>query len=425
MVYKRLLPFWLVVSLIVVVLPGTALARQSNAFSVPPGRLVVGDDKGLFTILADGSDKTYLVEEDETGCWLRDGAWSPDGTKIMYTAICGGSSPYDWRPDPGRTDLRERTAKVMVYDLADGSSSELVPSDGVHQDYAGDWNPDGKEVVIYSDRDPSAIFNFYTFDLASGSLTQLTTFDSNASRVSYDPSGRYLLYNRHIIETNQFEVRALDLSNKAEITVAVGLTPNWSPDGKWITYATEVETSDVFVMPADCIYQGGDCNAERDARNVTYTPDIAEREPVFSPDQTQIVYARNTNPNPGAITWDIYRQDLLTGLLQNLTNTPETEERQRSWERIEVSSRADVASVLPVVARVFTSEGVANLRADPTTTADIVGQVSTGQMLFVQGATANRSWYRITLPADGSQAWIFGNLITAVQGDLADVPEAQ
>jgi hypothetical protein len=51
--------------------------------------------------------------------------------------------------------------------------------------------------------------------------------------------------------------------------------------------------------------------------------------------------------------------------------------------------------------------------------------VSTGQMLFVQGATANRSWYRITLPADGSQAWIFGNLITAVQGDLADVPEAQ
>jgi hypothetical protein len=425
MVHKRFLSVLLLFSLIVFALPGASLAQQADSFPVPPGRLVAGDDKGLYTMQADGSDKTYLAEETETGCWLRDGVWSPDGTKIMYTAICGGSSPYDWRPDPGRTDLRERTAKVMVYDLATGSSSELVPSDGVHQDYAGDWNPNGDEIVIYSDRDPSAIFNFYTFDLASDSLTQLTTFDSNASRVSYDPTGRYLLYNRHIIETNQFEVRALDLSNMTEIHVAAGLTPNWSPDGKWIAYATEGETSDVFVMPADCIYQGGDCNADRDARDITYTPDISDREPLFSPDQTQMVYVRNTNPTPGVITWDIYRQDLLTGLLENLSNTPDIEERQRSWEPVKVDSRADVASVLPVVARVFTSEGVANLRAEPTTNANIVGQTSSGQMLFVVGATSNRSWYHITLPADGAQAWIFGNLITAVQGDLASVPVVQ
>ncbi len=65
-------------------------AAQEEMPPAPPGLLLVGDENGLFTMRADGSDKTYLVEESDGSCWLRDGAWHPSGTKVIYTMICGG-----------------------------------------------------------------------------------------------------------------------------------------------------------------------------------------------------------------------------------------------------------------------------------------------------------------------------------------------
>ncbi len=406
--------------------PGAARAQDGGDFAVPDGRIVVGDDAGLYVINAGGSDKTYLVEENDPECWLRDGAWSPDATRIMFSYICGGESPGDWRPDPERTDLRERTANVYVYDFATQEASELVPGDGIHQDYAGDWHPDGSSIVIYSDRDASETFNFYRYDLESGELTQLTTFDTNASRVSFDPGGRFLLYNRRVVDTNsiRFEVRAYDLVEEREISVAEGFTPNWSPDGTWIAYATEGTEADVFVMPAACILNGGGCNPAADARNVTQSPNVSEREPVFSPDQTQLVYVRDVDDSPGTLTWDIFRHDLRTGLLENLTDTESVDERHRGWEPVDVEPVA-VADVLPVVVRVRTAEGAANLRSEPTTNSDIVGVLPAETVLIVQGATADRQWYRVTIPGDGAQAWIYNTLIVTVAGDLDSVPQAR
>jgi Tol biopolymer transport system component len=416
--------FRLFPALLALIVPGVALA-QTGDFPVPPGQIVVGDENGLYVIQADGTEKTYLAEESEPDCWLRDGMWSPDGLQIMYTSICGGGSPTDWRPDADRQDLRQRSATVMVYDVALRESRELVPSDGIHQDYAGDWHPNGSQIVIYSDRDSSETFNLYLFDLDSSELTQLTSFESNASRVSFDPAGRYLLYNRQIADENglRFEVRVFDTTDEAEIRVTTGLTPNWSPEGQWITYATEGESADVFLMPAACVYSGGGCDAAEDARNITLTPDIAEREPIFSPDQRQLAYLRNTSVESGLIVWDLYRQDIRTGLLQNLTETDAISERHRSWEPVPSTPLAAVESVLPVVARVTTSEGSANLREEPATSSNIVGQALAGQLVFVQGASPDGDWYRITLPEDGAQAWLFANLATVVEGDLATLPE--
>jgi Tol biopolymer transport system component len=423
MSHKYWIPALLILSLAAILLPGAARA-QDGGLPLPPGRIVVGDENGLFTIQADGSDKTYLVEEDEPDCWIRDGSWSPDDTQLLYTRICGGESATDWRPDPNRDDLSERTANVYVYDLESGESQELIPPDEAYQDYAGDWHPDGSQVVIYSDRSENKMFNLYLVDLESSELTQLTDFDSNASRVSFDPSGRYLLYNRRIVDSSsiQFEVRAFDLEDESEISVAVGVTPNWSPDGNWVTFATEGDTADVFVMPADCIFSGGGCSAVDVVRNITYTPDVAEREPVFSPDQTQITYLRNTSPSPGEVVWDLFRQDIRTGLLQNLTDTANISERHRSWERISSASRSEVADMLPVIARVTTSQGAANLREEPNTTAEIVGQALAGQSVFVQGRNSDTSWYLITLPEEGIQAWLFGDLATIIEGDPAMLP---
>jgi Tol biopolymer transport system component len=424
MLRQTSLSLLILVALLGAALSGPALSQQSE-FPVPPGRIVAGDDAGLFTMLTDGTTKTYLAQEEEVDCWLRDGVWSPDGSQIMYTAICGGEGPGDWLPDPDRTDLRQRTAQVMVVDPLSGATRTLVPGDGVSQDYAGDWHPDGDQVVIYSNRDATGVFNLYLYDLTEGALTQLTTFDSNVSRVSFNPAGSHLLYNRRIVDTDDIrhEVRALDLATRSEVSVAQGFTPAWSRDGRWIAFATEGEVSDVFVMPADCIIAGGGCDATAQARNITNSPGVAEREPVFSPDQTQLVYVRDTDGELNTLTWDIFRHDLRTGLHTNLTNTPGSEERHRGWEAVPAVEPVDVATVLPVVARVRTAEGAANLRAEPTTNGAIVGVLPRGTLLIVQGALEDRTWYRVTLPEDSAQAWIYHTLLDQVAGDLAGVPD--
>ena len=404
-------------------LPAVSLAQTGESFPVPPGRIVIGDDTGLFMIQADGSEKTVLVENTDANCWLRDGIWSPDSAQLLYTRVCGGVSPADWHatdanglPDPNRT------ARVFVYDLAANSSSELVANDGSYQDYAGDWHPDGTDVVIYSNRNQDR-YNLYSVDIRTGETTQLTDFDSDVGRVSWDPSGRYLLYNRYIADTSaiRWEVRALDTTNQNEIPVAVGLTPNWSPDGLWIAYATEGESADVFVMPADCIYQNAVCEAATRAQNVTFTPLLSEREPVWSPDQTQLIYLRDTNPEPAGITWDAFRQEIRTGLLQNLTNTDTIQERNSRWEPVRNASRSDVTSLLPIVVSVRSD--TANLRSSPNTNSDVVSVANRGQLAFVQGATAARDWYLITLPEDGTTAWLFEDLTEVVAGDPANAVE--
>lgn len=415
MVCKRLI---LILILVFLAVPGTLLAQDDPTpnFPFPPGRLIVGDDTGLYAMLADRSEKTYLVEESEAGCWLRDGVLSPDGALLLYTRICGGQSPTDWHSTG-------RTAAVYILDLDSGTSSELVPNDGSYQDYAGDWHPDGERVVIYSNR-VNDRYDFYEVSIADGETTQISDFESDAGRVSWDPSGRYLLYNRYMIDTDtiRWEVRALDSTTGDEIPVAVGVTPHWSPDGEWIAYVTDEGETDVFVKPAECIYAGTDCSAE-EATNITYTPDVAEREPLWSPDQTQITYLRDTAPEPAIVSWDIYRQDLRTGMLAQLTATSDMSERQSQWERVETEEMANLEDTLPIVMRI--TSATANLRAQPTTNSEIVGVLNRDQLIFVQGANPARDWYFITLPEDGSQAWVFGDLVTPVAGDAATAPEIE
>ncbi len=157
--------------------------------------------------------------------------------------------------------------------------------------------------------------------------------------------------------------------------------------------------------------------------NVTQSSAISERDPVFSPDQAQLIYVRDADDTPGTLTWDIFRHDIRTGLLDNLTDTTSAEERHRGWEPVEAAQTA-VADVLPVVVRVQTSEGAANLRAQPTTSGDLVAVVQTGTVLIVHGVTADAQWYRVTIPADGVEAWIYNTLIAPVAGDLDSLPEA-
>ena len=400
--------------------PASLHAQGGGLLAMPPGLLLAGDEAGLFTIKADGTAKTYILEDGAPNCWLRDGKWSPQGDQFIYTRICGGESPSDWHAD-------NRTADVYLYTPSVNSEVELEPTNGQFQNYAGDWHPTGSQVLIYSNRDLDR-YNLYSVTVSSGDSSQVTNYESDLARASWDPTGRYLLYNRYIVDftTVQWEIRVMDTTNGQESFVAVGMTPNWSPDGKWISYVTSgdnFESADVFIMPSDCILNAERCNPERDAINLTYTPTVIEREPLWSLDQTQLFYLRDTNSDPSVETWDIFRQDIQTGTLENVTNTADTSERHSEWERIDTPV-TPIETVLPVIARVNTAQGAANMRSGPSTTDDIAAVLNNSQIVFVQGQheASDGVWYRIALPGDGTIGWLFHTLAAPVTGELLSVP---
>jgi hypothetical protein len=87
--------------------------------------LILGSDGNIFTIRADGSNKTYLTQEGpEVINHLA--SWSYDGTKIVYTrgesTPFGRIQPYIWTMNADGTDKKQLTFHPLS-----GSSPTFSP----------------------------------------------------------------------------------------------------------------------------------------------------------------------------------------------------------------------------------------------------------------------------------------------------------
>jgi uncharacterized protein YgiM (DUF1202 family) len=69
-----------------------------------------------------------------------------------------------------------------------------------------------------------------------------------------------------------------------------------------------------------------------------------------------------------------------------------------------------------------TANSNANLRANPDTNSEVVGNVSGGEALELIGTNQAGDWFQVLRP-DGSKVWIYGPLITVSDpADLSDLP---
>jgi hypothetical protein len=74
----------------------------------------------------------------------------------------------------------------------------------------------------------------------------------------------------------------------------------------------------------------------------------------------------------------------------------------------------------PVAAKV-TADKV-NLRAGPSTQADIVGKANKGDPLTLVGRSADDQWYQATVSGGSGTIWIFADTIQIVGGDPKSLP---
>ncbi len=117
--------------------------------------------------------------------------WSPDGRHIAFSA---------WRTG-GHRD-------VLIVDVATGRVREVARDRA--QDSEPAWSPDGAYVYFMSDR--TGIYNIYAFEVATGSIWQVTDVLGCALSPSVSPDGKHLVYQG--FDKEGFELYEIELDRE-------------------------------------------------------------------------------------------------------------------------------------------------------------------------------------------------------------------
>ncbi|HEY6047074.1 MAG TPA: hypothetical protein VIU65_10760, partial [Pyrinomonadaceae bacterium] len=166
-------------------------------------------------------EEKRLTEGDYT---ISDPQWSPDGTRITYTA----------RPTPKADD--GGLSDVWVVTIADGNKSKLENTPASSDNAR--WSPDGQWIAFTGNRDPDVGVSttyLYLVPAAGGAPKELTAkSDLNIGTPVWSRDGKMIYFSTNVLEAN--EVFSVDVSSGAvkQITQRGGATgiTEISRDGK-------------------------------------------------------------------------------------------------------------------------------------------------------------------------------------------------
>jgi len=320
------------------------------------------DDKSetrIYMVPTAGGEAIALTAENVSSESPR---WSPDGkflaflsernegkTQIYLLNRLGGEAQrltdtvqnvesFEWAPDSKRLVLVLRDPSPEELEAAankgkaEGDDKEA--GSGKKSKAQPPWVIDRllfkADTVGYLERRHT---HLYVFDVASKSLSQVSSGDYDDSDPAWSPDGKMLAFTSNRSKPDpdatynrDIWVVAADSKDKGEhplqVTTHAGEKdhPSWSPDGKWITYVTSLDpklfyyaTKHVGVSPAE----GGEAKIltrsfDRFATLPRFAPDgksiyfIADDDGTQNLCQASLVDGKITRPIGGRLTVDGY-----------------------------------------------------------------------------------------------------------------------
>lgn len=204
-------------------------------------------------------------------------AWSPDASKVAYTAYVQKKS------------TKLRNADMFLFDIAKSKRTNLSYRTGINSGAA--FSPDGNSVFLTISQGVTP--NIFKLNLNGDIQNKVTNGPGNTLNVepAVSPDGKKLAFSSDRSGKPMIYVMNIDGSEVKRVTFGgvFNASPAWSPDGKKIAFAGQSDGNfDIFVIDADGM------NPIRVTSAKKPNGKLADNEdPHFSPDGRFIVYTSN------------------------------------------------------------------------------------------------------------------------------------
>lgn len=264
-------PFLFLACIAALALPLVACGGSSSAGADSEVAFVTSrdGDYAIYGMRADGSGQGRLTDSTAATASLPDvffqfePAWSPDGSRIVFTS--------------------RRDGRSHVYMMrADGSGTRRLTS-GKHTDSAPAWSHDGSKIAFARDRD------LYVMTPTGGDVRRVThSLGGEEADPAWSPDGNWLAYVRRLPAYSTSEIWRVhpDGNGSRRVTLLnhTSAGPDWSQDGDRIVFSNNAH---------DGRYQLYEVGADgKHLQRLTFQPDDYF-DPSWSPDGTTLIFERN------------------------------------------------------------------------------------------------------------------------------------
>lgn len=227
----------------------------------------------LFTVPVEGGVPTRLPIPHAAKA-----AISPDGKTIAYLPV--QEAMHQWKHYRGGT-----TATLVLFDVKT-QAIEKVPQP---KDRCNDTDPAWLDGKLYFRSDRDGEFNLYSYDPAAKAVTRLTqhkdfpvlNLSAAAGRILYEQAGTL-----HLLEVASGKTTDLRIGVAADL---VEMRPRFAKAGRWVRSASISPSGAraVFEIRGEIVTVPRE---KGDDRNLTNSPGVHDRSPVWSPDGKQIAW---------------------------------------------------------------------------------------------------------------------------------------
>jgi TolB protein len=225
---------------------GASMRRQAHAFADDivekiTGKKGIAQTKIAFKVeAASGNGEIYVADFDghnalavtHDNSIVASPAWVPGKLALYYTSYKVGN------PD------------IFYHDLSTGQRRIIAGYSGLNTSAA--VSPDGTKVAMILSRSGSP--DVWVCDADGSHLKQLTKTPEDESSPCWSPDGRWICFATKIHERRvlaKIPAGGGDMERIPTPGVLNPTEPDWSPDGKWIAFTSQMRDFNICVMPAD------------------------------------------------------------------------------------------------------------------------------------------------------------------------------